>query len=94
MAGGSRVRRRDVLIQVQLYDTTPDSPTLGCPLDGPPHTIYLDPGDQPSLGDCCGGGGAEGESSRPTSKGRVMLKPLNLNHGAGLRPADDACGWK
>ena len=78
------------------YDADPDSPRLGCPLDGPPHTVYIDPDDQAGDGGDGGGDGDDGGDGgdRDWSAQARVAGALVLNRGSGLRPADDARGWK
>ena len=80
------------------YDTDPESPRLGCPLEGPPHTVYIDPNDDSGGGGggadgSEGGTGESGDDDDWRAGGRVA-SGLVLNRGSGLRPADDARGWK
>lgn len=91
------------------YDANPSSPKLGCPLEGQPHTLFLDP----SGGDYKSSNGGtstsskhcrEGRTGKPTTRQQQQTAEgadltigsigLVLNQGKGLRPAEDARGWK
>ena len=61
------------------YDADPTSETFGLPLPGPPHAIYLDPQ-----------GAATALPTAPAAREAVCV----LNRGKGLRPHEDARGWK
>ena len=83
------------------YETDLLSDTLGKPLPGPPHAVYLDPaGAQPDAPRA--GSRAKGAQRQEAARGEPRAEPrplrprasLVLNQGVALRPAEDARGWK